>query len=87
MHAVYGFGDERTQGDAVFALHGKKLCRGFKEVMERYNEVTPRVRLSGPTNFAPLIRQAIEITKSSRAYHILVIIAVSSIRSMQMSEF
>jgi E3 ubiquitin-protein ligase RGLG len=31
--------------------------------------------LSGPTNFAPIIREAINICKELRAYHILVIIA------------
>lgn len=76
---MYGFGDERTQGDGVFALHGKKLCKGFNEVLQRYNEVTPKVKLSGPTNFAPVIRQSIEIVKNSKSYHILVIIAVWSI--------
>lgn len=42
-------------------------CRGFQDVLHIYKEVTPRVHMSGPTNFAPLIKQAIEIVKSSKS--------------------
>ena len=42
-------------------LQGK--FKGFKKVLDAYNEVTPTIELGGPTNFAPLIRKAIEIVK------------------------
>ncbi|CAK4205849.1 unnamed protein product [Aphanomyces euteiches] len=33
------------------------------------------MQLAGPTNFAPVIREAIQICKTQKSYHILVIIA------------
>ncbi|EQC33034.1 hypothetical protein SDRG_09554 [Saprolegnia diclina VS20] len=50
-------------------------CEGFAGVLARYNQVTPTVKLSGPTNFAAVIHETIRIVKMTRRYHILVIIA------------
>ncbi|PIC43692.1 hypothetical protein B9Z55_004334 [Caenorhabditis nigoni] len=72
---VYGFGDAKTGDWSVFNLKGEGDCRSLDEVLNIYNTVTPTVALSGPTNFAPLIYQAMEICQKSRDYHILVIIA------------
>ena len=73
---VYGFGDLSTQDKTVFSfMQDDQPCNGFEEVLRRYNEITPNVRLSGPTNFAPLINKAIEIVEKTRQYHILLIIA------------
>jgi E3 ubiquitin-protein ligase RGLG len=47
----------------------------FLQVLQRYNEITPKLVLSGPTNFAPVIREAIRIVKQEAGYHILVIVA------------
>jgi E3 ubiquitin-protein ligase RGLG len=39
---------------------------GFEQVLERYREICSTVILSGPTNFAPAIREAIEIVKATK---------------------
>jgi len=72
---VFGFGDVTTQDKSVFPFFPDRVCYGFQEVLQRYNEITPNVQLSGPTSFGPLIREAIKIVQQARSYHILVIIA------------
>ncbi|EAL71250.1 hypothetical protein DDB_G0272196 [Dictyostelium discoideum AX4] len=72
---TYGFGDSRTTDKSVFSFTTERPCFGFNEVLQKYNEITPLVSLSGPTSFAPIIRETINITAAAKAYHILVIIA------------
>jgi E3 ubiquitin-protein ligase RGLG len=73
---AFGFGDSRTGDKTVFPLHASgEGCRGFDDVLRRYSEVTPRLTLAGPTNFAPIIYEAIRQVRTTRSYHILVIIA------------
>jgi len=72
-----GFGDIRTKGRTVFWFEDNaEPCRGFERVLARYAEIAPYVQLSGPTSFAPAIREALKIIKKSDGgFHILVIIA------------
>ncbi|TMW60142.1 hypothetical protein Poli38472_000184 [Pythium oligandrum] len=72
---AFGFGDLNTKGDRCFPFTNNKGCQGFTEVLQRYNEITPSLKLSGPTNFAPVIYQAIDAVRREGGYHILVIIA------------
>ncbi|OQR81157.1 hypothetical protein ACHHYP_16712 [Achlya hypogyna] len=73
---AYGFGDSTTGSRACFPfLPNGQVCTGFGQVLERYNQITPQMSLAGPTNFAPVIREAISIVQEHRSYHILVIIA------------
>jgi hypothetical protein len=44
------------------------LSFGVSEVLSRYNEILPRVELSGPTSFAPLIRKSVEIVRAGRVF-------------------
>ncbi|CEF60236.1 von Willebrand factor, type A domain and Copine domain-containing protein [Strongyloides ratti] len=72
---VYGFGDATTGDWSVFKIKNEGECKDLDEVLDAYNRITPNVNLSGPTNFAPLIHQAIEICSYYKEYFILVIIA------------
>jgi E3 ubiquitin-protein ligase RGLG len=72
---AYGFGDSTTTDRSVFPFFPDRPARGFEEVLARYRELTPRVVLGGPTNFAPAIEAAIQTVAATRAYHILLIIA------------
>lgn len=60
---AFGFGDATTSDHSVFAFKQDGPCYTFSEVLKRYNEITPAVHLSGPTSFAPLIREAINVVK------------------------
>ncbi|XP_052764377.1 copine family protein 1-like [Mya arenaria] len=72
---VYGFGDRTVKDKGVFPLKKDGDCDGFMEVLKIYTEVTPTIKLGGPTSYAPIIQQAVDIVKEKRQYHILVIVA------------
>lgn len=73
---AYGFGCSRTHDNGVFSFSaGEAPCAGLHEVLRRYRDIAPSVKLAGPTSFAPIIRRAMEITARERAFHILLIVA------------
>nr|XP_043635301.1 E3 ubiquitin-protein ligase RGLG2-like [Erigeron canadensis]XP_043635302.1 E3 ubiquitin-protein ligase RGLG2-like [Erigeron canadensis] len=73
----YGFGDASTHDQEVFSFYpDDKFCDGFEDVLRRYKELVPQLRLAGPTSFAPIIEMAITIVEQSGGqYHVLLIIA------------
>ncbi|KAJ8772992.1 hypothetical protein K2173_028169 [Erythroxylum novogranatense] len=73
----FGFGDASTHDQEVFSFYpDERFCNGFEEVLSRYRELVPNLRLAGPTSFAPIIEMAITIVEQSRGqYHVLLIIA------------
>ncbi|KAM7479830.1 hypothetical protein LguiA_028043 [Lonicera macranthoides] len=73
----FGFGDASTHDQEVFSFYpDEKFCEGFEEVLRRYRELVPQLRLAGPTSFAPIIEMAITIVEQSGGqYHVLLIIA------------
>jgi len=78
MIPVYGFGDATTGDKGTFQIRGtgpNGECHTHNQVMQRYTQEVSRRTLSGPTNFAPVINQAISIVQRERSYHILIIIA------------
>lgn len=82
---AYGFGSFTTGDSAVFSLKpGNQPCRGFNEVLQCYQRAVETTILSGPTSFAPLIYQAINIVKQMGGrYHILVIIADGQVDTIE----
>ncbi|KAL9257290.1 E3 ubiquitin-protein ligase RGLG3-like protein [Drosera capensis] len=73
----FGFGDATTHDIDVFGFYPDlRPCRGFEEALDRCREITPLIKLSGPTSSAPVIDAAIGIVEESRGqYHVLVIVA------------
>ncbi|CAI9757386.1 unnamed protein product [Fraxinus pennsylvanica] len=73
----FGFGDASTHDQEVFSFYpDERICEGFEEVLRRYRELVPQLRLAGPTSFAPVIEMAITIVEqNSGQYHVLLIIA------------
>ncbi|KAH9622447.1 hypothetical protein KSS87_016671 [Heliosperma pusillum] len=73
----YGFGDASTHDQDVFSFYeDDRYCQGFEEVLSRYRELVPQLRLAGPTSFAPVIEMAMTIVEQSGGqYHVLLIIA------------
>ena len=81
---AYGFGDSVSTDKDTFSLAtGNKVLRSFAEVLDAYKEVVPKVELSGPTSFAPIIRKAIEAVEEWEEYTILLIIADGQVNEEQ----
>lgn len=77
MIPCFGFGDAKTHDQDVFSFYPNgSSCNGFEEVLSRYREILPNIKLAGPTSFAPIIEMAMTIVEQSGGqYHVLVIIA------------
>ncbi|XP_026424608.1 E3 ubiquitin-protein ligase RGLG2-like isoform X2 [Papaver somniferum] len=60
----FGFGDESTVDEDVFSFYSdQRPCIGIEEVLDRYRELVPQVRLADI------------VENSGRRYHVLLIIA------------
>ncbi|CAA3021639.1 E3 ubiquitin-protein ligase RGLG2-like isoform X2 [Olea europaea var. sylvestris] len=73
----FGFGDASTHDQDVFSFYpDERFCNGFEEVLSRYREIVPHLKLAGPTSFAPIIEMAMSIVEQNGGqYHVLLIIA------------
>jgi hypothetical protein len=81
---AYGFGDLRTSNKQVFSFQDNdEPCKGLDGVLERYNAIAPSVELAGPTSFAALIRQSIQLVRETGEYHILLIIADGQVNEVK----
>ncbi|CAK9144531.1 unnamed protein product [Ilex paraguariensis] len=83
----FGFGDASTHDQDVFSFYpDARFCEGFEDVLGRYREIVPQLRLAGPTSFAPIIEMAMTIVEESGGqYHVLLIIADGQVtRSVDM---
>lgn len=72
---LYGFGDSLTTNKKVFLLNSERPCKTKQELLNAYSEAAAHVTLSGPTSFAPIIYEAMDVVQSLGKYHVLVIIA------------
>ena len=73
---AFGFGDTVTRATGCFPFYPDRDCVGLEEVLERYTEIAQSIQMSGPTNFAPAIREAVKrVQKEDNAFHVLLIIA------------
>jgi len=73
---AYGFGDLHTSSTHVFSfMPDDAPCKGLVGMASRYKEIANKATLAGPTSFAPLIRQAIQLVRETNEYHILLIVA------------
>jgi E3 ubiquitin-protein ligase RGLG len=71
---VYGFGCSDTTNRQVFSYASYKPCHTLEEILYRYKVAAQALKMSGPTNFAPLVYEAIDVVKEAGKYHILIII-------------
>ncbi|CAA2985714.1 E3 ubiquitin- ligase RGLG2-like [Olea europaea subsp. europaea] len=73
----FGFGDASTHDQDVFSFYpDERFCNGFEDVLSRYRQIVPNLKLAGPTSFAPIIEMAMTIVEQSGGqYHVLLIIA------------
>jgi E3 ubiquitin-protein ligase RGLG len=72
---LYGFGDSHTSNKKVFLMNNEKPCHSKEELLAAYADAASNVILSGPTSFAPIIYEAIDVCKATSKYHILFIVA------------
>lgn len=62
---LYGFGDYKTSNRSVFMLNNEQVCCNKEELMCAYADAAAAVTLSGPTSFAPIINEAIDVTRQT----------------------
>lgn len=79
IYPVYRFGCLNTKNQSVLPLlypeQDDPHFHGFDAVYEAYKNIAPQIEMSGPTTFAPMIKQAIEICKADpKQLYILVIL-------------
>ncbi|KAG5533297.1 hypothetical protein RHGRI_027476 [Rhododendron griersonianum] len=66
-----------THDQEVFSFDPEeRYCNEFEEVVRRYREIVPHLKLLGPTSFALVIEMAMSIVEESGGqYHVLLIVA------------
>jgi Tfp pilus tip-associated adhesin PilY1 len=60
--------DDSVLATQTSFLDNGNACKGFSEVLEKYNDYATKLSFSGPTSFEPIISKAIEIVKSRKSF-------------------
>lgn len=86
---AFGFGCTLTRAKTVLSLNSvdgePAPCKGFEGVLKAYSEMAPRLELSGPTGFGPIIDKAIEIVMEEKEYHILLLICDGAVTNFRVT--
>lgn len=72
-----------THDQDVFSFYpDERICNGFEEVLSRYREIVPNIRLAGPRSFAHIVKTATAIVERSggQYHHVLMILANGQVR-------
>lgn len=69
-----------VQANQLGGVQTVKVCRGIDDLVNTYRASIPYQTLSGPTTFIPLIREAVERCKSTKKYHILLIVTDGAVQ-------
>ncbi|EFO65522.1 Copine I [Giardia lamblia P15] len=89
IYPVYRFGCLNTKDQSVLPLlypeQDDPHFDGFTDVYQAYKRIASQVEMSGPTTFAPMIEQAIEICKADpRQFYILVILTDGDVSDVEL---
>jgi len=80
----FGFGDVKTKDHSLFPFKPDgEPCQGLDEVLSLYRHHAATVKMSGPTSFAPAIREALRIIQLHGGYHVLIIVADGQVTDEQ----
>jgi E3 ubiquitin-protein ligase RGLG len=60
----YGFGDASTHDQDVFSFYpDERFCNGFEEVLSRYREILPHLKLAGLNAIWPVFMLGLKLKK------------------------
>ena len=87
IYPVYRFGCIHAQDKSVLPLmypdREDPHFEGFDTVRKAYEHIAPQIEMSGPTTFAPMICQAIEVSKDcGNQYMVLVLLTDGDVTDM-----
>jgi len=83
---LFGFGDSETKDRSVFALNGSTTSpgvRGVETALSLYHNALVTRSLSGPTSLVPIIRRGVDLARSERCFHLLIIITDGDISDVE----
>lgn len=90
LYPVFGFGaippGESKTSHCFSIAPGQEQIHGMDNVLAAYRSIASQVQMSGPTNFAPVFRKAIEMVEraaKAKQYYILFILTDGEIHDMK----